>query len=273
MPELPEVETTRRGIEPHVRGRCVAALQVRDGRLRWPVPEAELRRHLVGQRLQAVRRRAKYLLLDSAGGSALIHLGMSGSLRVIPASTTAQLHDHVDLVLDDGMALRLRDPRRFGALLWAGTDPLSDPRLVHLGPEPLDAQAFDGSYLYRISRGRRQAVKNLLMDSRAVVGVGNIYANEALFQAGIRPGTAAGRLSKIACTRLVDAVRQVLLEAIAAGGTTLRDFLDSQGRPGFFAQQLQVYGRAGEPCMRCANVVRRKLLGQRATYYCPRCQR
>lgn len=272
MPELPEVETTRRGIAPHVQGRRVRAVHVRQGQLRWPVPDA-LARDLPGQSIESVARRAKYLLLTTLRGTVIIHLGMSGSLRIVPADAPPGPHDHLDIVFDDGRALRLRDPRRFGAVLWTRDAPAAHPRLSALGPEPLDHHAFTGAYLHGRARGRRQSVKSFLMDARTVVGVGNIYANEALFAAGIRPTTPAGRISLARYGRLTAAVRQVLREAIAAGGTTLRDFVASDGQPGYFRQRLQVYDRAGEPCLTCGTVLRSARIGQRSSFFCARCQR
>ncbi len=269
MPELPEVETSRRGIEPHVLGRTVRGVIVRDRRLRWPVPK-ELERTLTGQQVLAVRRRAKYLLFDFERGSLILHLGMSGSLRIVSADTPPQAHDHVDLCFD-GQCLRLRDPRRFGALLWTTGDPLEHPRLRELGPEPL-SETFDGDYLYRRARGRRLAIKSLLMTGSVVVGVGNIYANEALFLAGIRPDRASGRISRTRCERLAKAVKQVLSQAIAAGGTTLRDFIREDGQPGYFRHALQVYDRAGLPCPGCGADLQGKRIGQRATVFCAHCQ-
>lgn len=270
MPELPEVETTRCGIAPHLVGRRIEEVIVRQGRLRWPVPRG-LAGRLRGQRLQAVGRRGKYLLLGFDQGTLLVHLGMSGSLRIVPAHTPAGRHDHLDLCFSGGRVLRLTDPRRFGAVLWSGGDPLAHPRLAALGPEPLD-EAFDGAYLYRRSRGRRGAVKPFIMDGKLVVGVGNIYANEALFAAGIHPARAAGRIGRERYERLAEAIKTVLHAAIAQGGTTLRDFVGGDGRPGYFAQQLAVYGREGAPCPRCATPIRQTTLGQRASYYCPHCQ-
>ena len=271
MPELPEVETTRRGIAPHLEGRRVRKVVVRQPRLRWPVPP-RLARELTGQRIEHVRRRGKYLLLETAAGTVILHLGMSGSLRVLDAAEPPQAHDHVDICLDNGRCLRLRDPRRFGAVLWT-TRPAAQHRLLRdLGPEPL-GEAFDADYLFQRSRGRRVAIKPFIMDSKVVVGVGNIYASEALFLAGINPKTPAGRIGRARMQRLVEAIRAVLARAIEQGGTTLRDFSDSAGRPGYFQQQLQVYGRAGEPCRRCGGNIRSLTLGQRSTFYCPRCQR
>ncbi|HKJ77014.1 MAG TPA: bifunctional DNA-formamidopyrimidine glycosylase/DNA-(apurinic or apyrimidinic site) lyase [Gammaproteobacteria bacterium] len=271
MPELPEVETTRRGIAPHLEGRRIVRVIVREPRLRWPV-DPELPAILEGQTVHAVGRRAKYLLLATDAGTVLLHLGMSGSLRLVPAGTAPGRHDHLDLCLDDGRCLRLNDPRRFGSVHWTGDAPETHRLLAALGPEPLGT-AFDGAHLYGLSRGRTAAVKAFLMDSRVVVGVGNIYASEALFRAGIHPRRPAGRVGRGRYLALADAVREVLGEAVAAGGTTLRDFVDSDGRPGYFAQSLRVYGKAGAPCPACGATLRQERIGQRATYYCPRCQR
>jgi formamidopyrimidine-DNA glycosylase len=271
MPELPEVETTRRGIAPYLQGQRIAALRVREPRLRWPVAEG-LDALLSGRRVLAVERRAKYLLLRLERGSLILHLGMSGSLRVLPADAAAGRHDHLDLVLDTGRCLRLRDPRRFGALLWWEGDPASHPLLRSLGPEPL-GDGFDGGRLFQASRGRRVAVKHLIMDSRVVAGVGNIYANEALFQAGIRPQRRCDRIAAPRYARLAEAVRGVLSDAIALGGTSLRDFSHADGSPGYFALSLKVYGRAGEPCPGCGAPIRRQRIGQRSSFFCPVCQR
>lgn len=270
MPELPEVETTRRGIEPHLVGRSIAGTAVREPRLRWPVPVDEVQA-LAGARITGVDRRAKYLLVRSDRGTLMLHLGMSGSLRVVPADTPPAVHDHFDLELDDGRCLRLRDPRRFGSVhvLAAGDD--GHPLLDGLGPEPFDAR-FDGDYLYERARGRRRAVKDFLMDGRIVAGVGNIYAAEALWAAGIHPGRAAGRIARTRYERLARELRGVLERAIAKGGTTLRDFTGADGDPGYFRIALAVYGREGEPCRRCGATLRALDRGQRATAYCPRCQ-
>jgi formamidopyrimidine-DNA glycosylase len=270
MPELPEVETTRRGIAPHLVGRRVRALVLRRGGLRWPFPPG-LAEALPGQRLHAVRRRSKYLLIDAEQGSLLLHLGMSGSLRLLPASAAPGPHDHADLVLDDDRLLRFNDPRRFGCLLWqpAGSE---HPLLQGLGPEPLEP-GFDGATLFARSRGRRAPVKAFLMDAAVVVGVGNIYAAEALFAAGIDPRRAAGRISLPRYERLAEAVQRILRHAIERGGTTLRDFIAPDGLPGYFELELQVYGREGLPCRRCGRRLRGLRLGQRATVYCPGCQR
>ncbi len=272
MPELPEVETTRRGIAPLVQGRELTGAVVRQAQLRWPVPVAALQ-GLAGQGIERVDRRAKYLLLRTPAGTVLLHLGMSGSLRVLDADTPPSPHDHVDLLLAGNQCLRLRDPRRFGCVLWLGTVPDdTHPLLAELGPEPLDT-AFDGDYLYRRARGRRRAVKEFLMDGRIVVGVGNIYASEALFEAGIHPRRAAGRISRARYQRLAEAIQRVLQDAIAQGGTTLRDFAGAEGAPGYFRIALAAYGRGGEPCPRCQTPLRAIRQGQRATVYCPRCQR
>lgn len=271
MPELPEVETTRRGIEPHLLGQRITGVVVRNRQLRWPVP-AGLQKTVAGQQVHAVERRAKYLLLKMDRGTLILHLGMSGSLRLLPIGTAAEKHDHVDIVFSNGQLLRLRDPRRFGALLWTSGDPAQHRLLQHLGPEPLGA-SFDDDYLYHRSRKRKQAIKSFVMDSRIVVGVGNIYASEALFLAGIHPTTAAGRISKPRYVRLTQQIRAVLQAAITQGGTTLRDFTSIDGKPGYFAQSLHVYGREGEPCTQCGNSIRQIQQGQRSTWYCPRCQR
>ncbi len=271
MPELPEVETTRRGIAPHVTGRTVARILVREPRLRWPVPRA-LIEQLPGQTILAIGRRGKYLLLQTAAGAALVHFGMSGSLRLIEADTPPGTHDHVDIFFTDGRALRLRDPRRFGSLLWT-THPCEEhPLLRDLGPEPLEG-SFGGDYLSTAARGRKVAVKHFIMNSHVVVGVGNIYANEALFLAGIHPRRAAGRIGRDRYHRLAAAIRRVLNESITAGGTTLRDFINGVGEPGYFAIHLRVYGRGGEPCPGCAQPIREIRQGQRSTFYCPVCQK
>jgi formamidopyrimidine-DNA glycosylase len=271
MPELPEVETTCRGIAPHLTDRVVADVIVRHPQLRWPVPRA-LAGKLRGCVIQSVERRAKYLLLRFVHGTLILHLGMSGSLRLVDAATPVGKHEHFDLVLDSGRALRLTDPRRFGAVLWTRDDPARHELLRNLGPEPL-GEGFDAMYLYLASRRRKTAIKLFIMDSKVVVGVGNIYASEALFRAGIHPARAAGSLSRERCARLAEAIREVLLEAIKQGGTTLRDFTGGDGKPGYFAQALRVYGRAGEPCTACGATIKQTRQGQRSTYYCPRCQR
>jgi len=275
MPELPEVETTRRGLAPHLEGRNVQAVTLRRPDLRWPIPP-ELPRLLQGQRIDAVRRRAKYLLLDTAAGSAVLHLGMSGSLRVLPGDTPLRAHDHVDIALVGnagvpGRVLRFNDPRRFGCLLWQPVGTVH-PLLAGLGPEPL-SDDFDGNHLFALSRGRTAPVKTFLMDQAVVVGVGNIYAAEALFAAGIAPNRAAGRVSRERYAALAREVKRILAHAIDRGGTTLRDFIRPDGAPGYFEQELQVYGREGQACHRCGTPLRHASIGQRASVWCPHCQR
>ncbi len=271
MPELPEVETTRRGIEPHVVGRTIVALAVHEPRLRWPIPPG-LPAELAGQRIERTGRRAKYLLIGLSRGTLLWHLGMSGSLRVLPADAPRRAHDHVDLILDSGRLLRFNDPRRFGSMHFTTGDPQAHPLLARLAPEPFDA-GFDADYLWRITRRRRTAIKSVLMNSRLVVGVGNIYANEALYRARIRPRRQARSLSREEARRLAAAIRRVLAQAIKVGGTTLRDYVGADGNPGEFRQKLYVYERAGSPCRNCGTPVRALTHGQRSTYYCPQCQR
>jgi formamidopyrimidine-DNA glycosylase len=271
MPELPEVETTRRGVSEAIVGRAITAFDLREPRLRWPV-EPALVTELVGQRIHDVRRRAKYLLIDLDRGSLIAHLGMSGSLRVMPAGSPRLLHDHYDLVLDSGQSLRFNDPRRFGSLLWCAGPPEEHPLLAALGPEPLE-DGFTAERLAERAQGRKVAVKLFLMDQHVVVGVGNIYASEALFRAGIRPRRAAGRIKPTEWQRIVRAIRQVLGEAIRQGGTTLRDYVNADGTPGYFRQKLFVYERTGEPCRRCRTPVRHLVQGQRSTYFCPECQK
>lgn len=270
MPELPEVETTRRGVRAALRGQLITGFELREHRLRWPVSRA-LARELPGQRVREVRRRAKYLLIELDRGTLIAHLGMSGSLRIVPGGTAWLPHDHYEIALDSGRALRFNDPRRFGSLHWTTDNPLGHPLLAGLGPEPL-GRDFDGDYLADRARGRRVAVKQFLLDQRIVVGVGNIYASEALFRAGIHPRRAAGRVSRERYHRLAAAVREVLEEAIRQGGTTLRDYVSPDGTPGYFRQKLFVYERAGEPCRRCHAAIRRLAQGQRSTYFCPVCQ-
>lgn len=268
MPELPEVETTRRGLLG-LTGRPVLDLVIREGRLRWPIP-AELGPRLVNQTILHLDRRAKYLLLRVPTGAAIIHLGMSGSLRIAAVADAPGPLDHVDIVLDGGQCLRFRDPRRFGCLLWSET-PEQHPLLKSLGPEPLEGPP-PGPHLFLSSRGRRRAIRDLLLDSEVIAGIGNIYANEALFLAGIDPRRAAGRISAARYERLGQAIRTTLERAIAAGGTTLRDFLGSDGRPGYFQQTLQVYGRQGQACRICGTAIRTARLGARSLFFCPHCQ-
>ena len=270
MPELPEVEITRMGLEPELEGRRITAVTLRRPDLRWPIPP-QIAEQLPGQPILGVRRRAKYLLIDLAPGSALLHLGMSGCLRVLAPDIAVGRHDHVDIALDSGRVIRFTDPRRFGCLLWQPQGETHE-LLRALGPEPLSA-AFDGEYLFERSRRRATSVKAFLMDQGIVVGVGNIYAAETLFQAGIAPERAAGEVSRPGYARLAQAVKEILAKAIRSGGTTLRDFIRPDGRPGYFEQELFVYGREGEPCLVCGRPLRGSRLGNRATVWCPRCQK
>lgn len=270
MPELPEVETTRRGIEPHLKGERITEIVVRQSKLRWPVPRG-LTRLLSGMVIESVNRRAKYLLLKTAKGHLILHLGMSGSLRLVDKGEPVGKHDHIDILLSSGKALRLTDPRRFGALLFTRDNPAAHELIAHLGPEPL-SNDFSANLLFEKSRGRKVSIKQFIMDSKIVVGVGNIYASEALFLAGIHPGREAGKISQARYARLVEAIKTVLSAAIAQGGTTLRDFVGGDGKPGYFAQQLNVYGREGESCPACGRAIRQLRLGQRSTFYCGRCQ-
>ncbi len=269
MPELPEVETSRRGIEPYLDDRTITRVVIRERRLRWPISR-DVDRRLPGETVTSVGRRAKYLLINTTGGTAILHLGMTGSVFLVPHDTPATVHDHVDIELDSGIALRLRDPRRFGSLHFA-REPTSHWLLKDLGPEPLGNE-FDGDYLWQKSRGRRIAVKPFIMDAKVVVGVGNIYASESLYLAGIHPKRAAGRISRERYGWLADGIRSVLEKSIAAGGTTLRDFFGGDGEAGYFAQELAVYGREDEPCYACGRPITSIVLGQRATYYCKDCQ-
>jgi formamidopyrimidine-DNA glycosylase len=271
MPELPEVETTRRGVAPHVEQQKVTAVRVYDRRLRWPVPP-DLSRRLVGRTVDRVDRRSKYLLFRLGADTLIMHMGMTGSLRVFRQAPPKQAHDHVELEFANGVVLRYRDPRRFGAMLWSPGSSALHPLLAKLGVEPFSDQ-FTADYMYRAMRRRSLAIKLALMDSHLVVGVGNIYANEALFRAGIRPRRGANRLSRPQLARLVAAVRATLTDAIAKGGSTLRDYVDSQGEPGYFQLEYYVYGRAGAPCRVCGTPIRSVRLGGRATTYCPHCQR
>ncbi|SIQ32867.1 bifunctional DNA-formamidopyrimidine glycosylase/DNA-(apurinic or apyrimidinic site) lyase [Solilutibacter tolerans] len=270
MPELPEVETTRRGLAPHLEGRRIAEVTLYRDSLRWPIPP-ELPTLLHRQPITGIRRRAKYLLLDTGGGSALWHLGMSGSLRVLPNDTPLRAHDHVDVQLDNHRVLRFNDPRRFGCLLWQPSGETHE-LLRGLGPEPL-SDSFDGDYLFAMSRGRNASIKTFLMDQAVVVGVGNIYAAEALFEAGIAPLRPAGKVSRERYERLAIAVKRILAHAIERGGTTLRDFISPDGLPGYFEQELSVYGRGGEPCKQCGARLKEASIGQRTSVWCPRCQR
>jgi formamidopyrimidine-DNA glycosylase len=270
MPELPEVETTRRGLAPHLLGQRITAVHVHDARLRWPVSPT-LADDLRAQQIRSVERRAKYLLLRVDRGTLILHLGMSGSLRVLPQQAARLPHDHFDMQLESGQTLRFNDPRRFGCCLYTTADPHSHPLLRALAPEPF-APEFDAEYLHRIARRRRVAIKQLLLNGRLVTGVGNIYASEALFRARIRPRRQARSLTLAECRALVRAIQGVLRMAIKAGGTTLRDYVNADGAPGYFRQKLYVYERAGLACRRCRTPIRQIAQGQRSTYYCPSCQ-
>jgi len=269
MPELPEVEVTRRGLAPQLSGRVISGVAVREPRLRWPVPREVLA--LAGRTVRAIRRRGKYLLLDCGDGHLIVHLGMSGSLRVLPPGTPPGKHDHFDLVLGDRL-LRLRDPRRFGAVLWTAGDVAAHPLLAHLGIEPL-SRALTPARLHALTRGNRIAIKNFLMDGRRIVGIGNIYASESLFRSGINPRKRCGKISKQEANKLVAAIKATLQAAIRAGGSTLRDFAGADGAAGYAQQRHYVYDRAGKNCRRCKTAIRKLVQGQRSTYYCPTCQK
>ena len=270
MPELPEVEITRRGIEPHIVGKQITAFVVRESRMRWPIPPS-LATTLPRLTVKSVQRRAKYLILNLGKGCLIIHLGMSGSLRLFASAEPPRPHDHVDLVFGDRL-LRLRDPRRFGCVLWQSGDAENHPLLSHLGVEPLGRE-FSGDYLYCATRHRKVAIKQLLMNQQIVVGVGNIYASESLFRARIRPTTPSGRLSRARCEALAEAVVDTLEDSLRAGGSTLRDYVQSNGEPGYFQQQTFVYDRTGQPCRECLTSIRNLRQGQRSTFYCPQCQK
>ncbi len=271
MPELPEVETTRRGLLPHLVGRRIRDVVVRNANLRWPVPR-DLARRLNGEQVVAIRRRGKYLLFDCGKGHLLVHLGMSGRLTIVPERLPARAHDHVDVRFEGGSALRLTDPRRFGAMLWLRGRPEEHALLAGLGLEPFGDE-FGGEAMHALARGRRTAVKHFLMNARIVTGVGNIYANEALFRAGIHPLRPAGRISAERWRVLAAAIRETLARALEAGGTTLRDFASVRGDPGHFQHEFMVYGREGEACPKCGTAVRAMRQGRRSTFYCPSCQR
>lgn len=271
MPELPEVETTKRGIKPHIVKRKVSDVYIRTPKLRWPIPRT-LKKHLPGKTIRSVKRRAKYILIEFNHGTLLTHLGMSGSMRICPPERPWRKHDHFALEFDHGKQLRLHDPRKFGSVLWTKDAPENHKLLIKLGPEPLH-KTFDGEYLYTASRGRKVSIKQYIMNHHIVVGVGNIYASEALFLSGIHPTRAAGRVSKERMSTLVDNIKIILKRSIEQGGTTLNDFLNENGEPGYFAQQLNVYGRAGEECASCESTIKSIVLGQRSTFYCPNCQR
>ena len=270
MPELPEVETTCRGIKPHIVGKRLQRWTVREPRLRWPIAP-DWPEQVAGQRVQGLTRRSKYLILHLERGQILAHLGMSGQFRVLPDPVAPEKHDHVDWLFDDGTLIRYRDPRRFGAMLYVD-DWSRHPLITSLGPEPL-GDRFTGDYLYSELKKRRGPIKSALMDARLVVGVGNIYANEALFETGIHPKRAAHRISRARCEQLVQHVRDVLTRAIAQGGTTLRDYVSATGESGYFRIDLKVYGRKGLPCLQCGRPLREIRLGGRSTVYCVHCQR
>ncbi|HIF51142.1 MAG TPA: bifunctional DNA-formamidopyrimidine glycosylase/DNA-(apurinic or apyrimidinic site) lyase [Thiotrichaceae bacterium] len=270
MPELPEVETTRKGIAPYVVGEVVKDVIIRERQLRWPIPTT-LKRSLKNQLIRKLRRRAKYLLFYTDKGCMILHLGMSGNLRILDNKQAHEKHDHVDIIFESGNLLRFHDPRKFGSILWTKDDPLEHKLISHLGPEPLSDE-FNIEYLFSLSRKRTKAIKTFIMDSHIVVGVGNIYASEALFRAGIKPTLQTGKVSKTRYEKLVIEIKNVLAEAIEKGGTTLRDFFNSDGKPGYFTQELQVYNREGEACNKCMRKIKMIRLGQRSTFYCSHCQ-
>lgn len=270
MPELPEVEITRRGLKPLLQQQ-VRQVVIRNPAMRWPIP-ADLPQLLEGSRLKTLDRRGKYILARFDSGTLILHLGMSGRLCLLARDEAPAKHDHFDIHFADGQVLRLRDPRRFGAVLWAGTEPHKHVLLEVLGPEPLDS-VFTGDWLYREIRSRSAAIKNVIMDSHLVVGVGNIYASESLFRAGIHPNTPANKLSRARCEKLVTEIKATLQDALEAGGSSLRDFFGADGNPGYFQQEYFVYGRTGQPCKVCAAPIKLLRLGQRSTFYCATCQR
>lgn len=271
MPELPEVETTRRGIEPYIKNKCITAVLLRETRLRWPVP-IQLPHKLAGKRLEHINRRGKYLLFDFDHGHLILHLGMSGSLRIVKADVVPRKHDHLDLVFENEHILRFHDPRRFGSVHWTLDNPLHHPLLAKIGVEPL-SKDFSGTYLFIKSRKRKVAIKNYIMNSHIVAGVGNIYANEALFLAGIHPKKAAGRINEEQYQQLCISIKRILRQAIRQGGTTLKDFVREDGNPGYFRQKLRVYDREGQPCTNCSTAIEILLLGQRSSYFCRQCQK
>ncbi|MCW8934781.1 MAG: bifunctional DNA-formamidopyrimidine glycosylase/DNA-(apurinic or apyrimidinic site) lyase [Gammaproteobacteria bacterium] len=271
MPELPEVETSRRGIKPHILNKKVTDVIIRNKNLRWPIP-GSLKKQLIDQVIQKVDRRGKYILLYTSAGTVILHLGMSGSLRILNKSATAEKHDHFDIIFSNNKVLRLRDPRRFGCVLWAKSDPLKHKLLINLGPEPLNDE-FTAEYLFEISRNRKVAIKTFLMNSHIVVGVGNIYANESLFAAGINPKRAAHKISLKSYQSLVPKIKAILKKSIEQGGSTLKDFINEDGKPGYFQQTLCVYGRDSEPCINCGNSIKQIIQAQRSTYYCTTCQK
>ena len=271
MPELPEVETTRQGITPHILKQKIQSVIIRQPKLRWPIPE-DLPLLLANTVLHEIKRRAKYLLFDFSSGYMLIHLGMSGSLRIVDANRNAEKHDHIDFVFQNKRTLRLTDPRRFGAVLWLGKSPYLHSLLSKLGPEPF-SDHFNGSYLHNLSRTRKLTVKQFIMDQRVVTGIGNIYANESLYLSGIRPSLAAGKISCKRYQNLSEQIKIILKQAIEQGGTTLRDFVGSDGKPGYFSQQLNVYGRSGLACPKCLQALKEIKIGNRSTVFCQNCQK
>lgn len=270
MPELPEVEVCRQGIKPHILNKQVSDVIVRNSKMRWPIPATIT--NMIGSSIMSVKRRAKYLLIETSKGTLILHLGMSGAIRVLDKDTPIKKHDHFDLVLNNNLVLRLNDPRRFGAVLWSTDDINKHELFTKLGPEPL-LDDFSSDYLFQKSRKKTVAIKTFLMNNHVVVGVGNIYANEALFQAGINPTQAAGKISKKRFIVLTDIIKKVLTDAITQGGTTLKDFTQADGKPGYFAQELKVYGRKGEPCIICKTNLKELKQAGRATFYCPSCQK
>ena len=270
MPELPEVETTLNGIKPAILKQTVVAVKIREPRLRWPVPRT-LNKILSGQTVKNVSRRGKYLIIQFDSGALLIHLGMSGNLRILPDNTAVKKHDHVDILFNNKRCLRYHDPRRFGCILWTQHNPLKHKLLASLGPEPLTRE-FNTNYLYKISRNRKVSIKQFIMNANIVVGVGNIYASEALFLSGINPARIASSISTKRYDKLVSSIKAVLIAAIKQGGTTLRDFVSGEGKPGYFKQKLKVYDRSGETCQKCKAKIKSIRQAQRATYYCPHCQ-
>ncbi len=271
MPELPEVETSRLGIVPYIVNNEIKAIILRRANLRWPIP-IEIKQIFAAQRITQLTRRGKYLLLHSKPGTLILHLGMSGSLRIVKHDQPINKHDHVDIVFTNNICLRFTDPRRFGCLLWTDTDPLQHPLLKSLGVEPL-TEKFNADYLFSKSRHHKISSKQLLMNNHILVGVGNIYANEALFHAAIRPTKIAAKLTKNQCQQLVAAIKFTLLAAIKDGGTTLNNFIQASGKPGYFKQKLNIYGRSGKPCINCNTLIEEKMLGGRRSFYCTHCQK
>jgi len=271
MPELPEVETTRRGIVPHIESNTISAVIVRNRNMRWPIPNG-LNTKLKNKKIISVTRRAKYLLIKIETGTLILHLGMSGSLRILATTEAVERHDHFELQFKNGICLRLRDPRRFGSVLWTKNDPFKHKLLINLGPEPLTKE-FNTELLFQKSRKRKTSIKQFIMDAKIVVGVGNIYASEALFLSGINPKRLAGKITKKNSLDLTRAIKKILTHAIKQGGTTLKDFTASDGKPGYFKQKLKVYDRKNEPCVICKKPIKQIILGQRSTFYCSSCQK